>query len=61
MTFEHMLKDKEQKDIEKGRVEEQKRIAKKMLVRGADIPLIVDYTGLTEEAVLRLKEEAQGI
>ena len=61
LTFEHMLKDKEQKDIAKGRAEEQERIAKNLLAAGVDFEIIVKSTGLTEEAVLRLKEEAQGI
>ena len=66
VTLEHMLKDKEQKDIEKGRAEGRAEVraetqittAKRMLQEGLDVKLIMKITDLTEEAVLQLKEEA---
>ena len=41
-----------------GRAEEQERIAKNLLVAGVEIETIAVSTGLTEDMVLRLKENA---
>lgn len=58
VTLEHMLMDKEKRDIEKGRAVERENTARKMLQEGLGIELIMKITDLTEEAVLQLKAEA---
>ena len=46
-----------QKGMEKGEYERAKKDAKNMLLRGLDIKLISEVTGLSEEEVEKIKEE----
>lgn len=49
MTYQELLKDE--------RIEERRRIAKRMLEKGMDIEEIADCTALTKEQIIELKKE----
>ncbi len=45
--------------VKEGEYERAKKVAKNMLMRGLDIKLISEVTGLSEEEVKRIKEEVK--
>jgi predicted transposase/invertase (TIGR01784 family) len=52
---EKWLNEGEEKGVEKGVEKRNIEIAKMMLEKGLDIPLIMDITGLTREEIMKLK------